>query len=1369
MSVGGGSFPPGAASLLHSGNVLTSIRVTSHDTFYDGLYRVVSDDPDMYQTQFDMLIGSYCNALTLVKFLETGLSVACMCVKYPELDYTNKGAIQFKVILPSMAKSNLEAAEKPTYLFITKNLERSNLRSCFTISNEACALLLGERDDGTRLSEYHKQLAIGQLVQNVQAVLDAFERGTVNQVLEVLLLKAPPTPILKVLNTYINQNTPLDKVGKANLVSLIKRHIMTDMFFMNKHKSEQLISRIAEMIGATRPSISMPQITHVAPGGTPVDGVIVTTEHIRDQLLTMRSHLVATEAIVPTTYANMIVDGNNVVTAISMGKAVNTFEQLAKNILEFKGEQLSINKEIVADSLQQQGMITIPANLMSFSNKLVFLEALESVYRSVSNKAYPLITNVDLSFLMPIGISKPAIDRYAGKGMPAITDASNPRLFPPTCIYFYNKDQTLVRLSFEDALGTLCHPLTLNMSSFTDDITSADLITTVHPYGSTVAHTNAAWFLNRTIAAFLDHIVEHPDDFALDSHVINRLSSDQFLRADNLYLTLERSPYYDFYTVYSSIRPITQFITPVAHRHVGVSLRAINGNLPLPLCSTDYRNNRGLALAAGNHAMSQETIRAIQATFDDVNYPPVFYMIEAAIHGNERHFATALRLVTQCITSYWNNSRCVAFINSYPMVAFILTYLGNGEVPMECISVYRDLMAHISALRHLISEYTLPGERLHQHSQEALNNLLTDPAFLPPVIYNADSFLTPEFAAIRDDRNFEYRIHNDNVIISHEGVDVTNAQWDDITGRIYHPGTDNATAISDNEWQINNKIFYYIIVPAFARGKCCTMGVHFRTLYDHLARVIIDTDKDKTSKQVTHPKRLTKSSLNTLFHNYNLSDVDSQALTSIGNLANNIAVHSHIVLYSYRCDPGTRTNYNRYMTTYDAALYNGILIMQYPKRDRLIMFNDLFYAVPVNGFYADRDAVTLSHNKNLVGLDPTLPVVPTVCSCDRLRAIRYPMVQYAASSKAPVNQLTHGLLGCFFKMSPVGFISQLRNGFHPGFALTVVRQDRFAAEQILYAEKGSEGIFFGNTDMTKVDDVDGLSMDLNQSRAHIDLGLGFTATSASAYLQTPITDMGNMPQNLFNTKALGDFYNQDVQDFVRRYTCDRNKACFPDLPPTSVFSHISLAETPAMERGQPSINEFVVTPVSADLKYFYESSNPRGRSGCVITCADYSDAMAEKLLFDHSFPDPAFPFRATNNPWASQKFSLGDVVYNTGYNQSVTHNTFISPCAKFFTAQEIVSKNKSFLKMLSDFDKTMSTSSSKTDYQFKSPVSSRELVRDPCAFFQEAYPPLCSTDASLFRKYHTNAAYVNAHEENYFSQYLIEDASPLQGILSFIR
>ncbi|RXF57518.1 hypothetical protein EG867_15900, partial [Enterococcus faecalis] len=73
-------------------------------------------------------------------------------------------------------------------------------------------------------------------------------------------------------------------------------------------------------------------------------------------------------------------------------------------------------------------------------------------------------------------------------------------------------------------------------------------------------------------------------------------------------------------------------------------------------------------------------------------------------------------------------------------------------------------------------------------------------------------------------------------------------------------------------------------------------------------------------------------------------------------------------------------------------------------------------------------------------------------------------------------------------------------------------------------------------------------MQLTQPRANVDLGVGFTAAYAAAALRAPVTDMGNLPQNLFATRGAPPMLDADADDYLRRTVNAGNR-----LAPVPVF------------------------------------------------------------------------------------------------------------------------------------------------------------------------------------------------------------------------
>nr|QBH80090.1 UL19 [Human alphaherpesvirus 2]QBH83649.1 UL19 [Human alphaherpesvirus 2] len=196
-----------------------------------------------------------------------------------------------------------------------------------------------------------------------------------------------------------------------------------------------------------------------------------------------------------------------------------------------------------------------------------------------------------------------------------------------------------------------------------------------------------------------------------------------------------------------------------------------------------------------------------------------------------------------------------------------------------------------------------------------------------------------------------------------------------------------------------------------------------------------------------------------------------------------------------------------------------------------------------------------------------------------------------------------------------------------------------------------------------------------------------------------------------------------------------------------------------MDHGQDAVCEFIATPVATDINYFRRPCNPRGRAAGGVYAGDKEgDVIA--LMYDHGQSDPARPFAATANPWASQRFSYGDLLYNGAYHLNGA-SPVLSPCFKFFTAADITAKHRCLERLIVETGSAVSTATAASDVQFKRPPGCRELVEDPCGLFQEAYPITCASDPALLRSARDGEAHAR---ETHFTQYLIYDASPLKGL-----
>ncbi|QBM10881.1 Major capsid protein [Caprine alphaherpesvirus 1] len=1376
------SEPPRApvyTGALVSGQVLSNIEVACHRALFSFFQQVRSDDNSLYAAAFDVLLGTYCNTLTLVRFLELGLSVACVCTKFPELNYVNEGTIQFEVQQPMIARDGPHPVDQPVHNYMVKRINRRSLSAAFSIAAEALGLLAEDGPDGTQVSSAMRVRAIQQLARNVQTVLDSFERGTADQLLRVLLEKAPPMSLLAPLSLYREDARLAGSAARAALVSELKRRVRDDAFFLTKSEGgargrELARSKIADLVGCTAPSVAVPRMTHCDSHGRPVDGVLVTTAGIKQRLLGGVLPVADSAADVPVTYGEFMVSGLNLVTALTMGKALRGLEDVAAHLLGLDEAGAGPDPAAVEDR-DAPAVARVKADLVTVGDRLVFLEALEKRVYQATRVPYPLVGNMDLTFVMPLGLYKPPADRYSrhsGSFAPP-PGHPDPRMFPPRSVFFYNKDGALTEVSFEAAMGTLCHPSFLDvdpaLAALRGQRRDAEGV-----FGAYVAEPGEAELADQ-VQRFLDgwHVLMP----ARPRWVLEcAMTPDQMLAPGNRNMPLELHPAFDFFLGPADVALPGPADPPQVMPAVQAMPRVINGNIPVPLCPVDFRDGRGFELSVDRHRLSPATVAAVRGAFRDPNYPMAFYIIEAVIHGSERTFCALARLVMQCITSYWRNSRCAAFVNSFPMLMYINAYLGNGELPEDCTAVYKDLLEHLHALRRLVDEYTAPHAPLGDEEHAALNHALLDPALPPPLIWDCDALMGLQRAGAA--RGARARVNGaaPRYVPYRElaGANFRNAGPELVHNRPVRGGEPGARVVPHHgdEWLVLAKIYYYAVVPAFSRGNCCSMGVNYNRVYPLVQSVVvpdIGPDEEPPSgadhpRHPLHPANLVANSFNVLFHNARVA-VDADALLVLQEAVTNMAERTAVVVVDAGPDAGAATAATRDMRTRDAALHHGILMMAYQKNDATLLDGAFFYPAPVHALFACPDHL---HAMRGVGREALaaarhVPPVPHFVGANYYATVRQPVVHHAAQSRADENTLTYALMGGYFKLSPLALAHQLRAGLHPGFGLTVVRQDRFATENMLFAEKASESYFVGQLQVARRESIGGVGFTLTQPRAHVDLGVGYTAAYAAAALRTPLTDLGNTPQNLYMTRGGPPMVDADAEGFVR----DSVNAGHRIRPqgPAPFLGPVVPAVPAGTARGQASVCEFIATPVSADLAYFRAPCNPRGRSAGAAYAGD-GDSDPDDLMFDHGQGDPAHPHRATVNPWASQRHSYGDRLYNGQYNMSGASPIY-SPCFKFFTPSEVSAKDRCMGRLIAEVGAGVSRSTSDTELQFKQPPGAGELVEDPCALFQEAYPPLCASDAALLRDRGAAeaAAAEGRLEESHFAQYLIRDASPVKGCL----
>lgn len=165
--------------------------------------------------------------------------------------------------------------------------------------------------------------------------------------LHVLLEKAPPLALLLPMQRYLDNGRLATRVARATLVAELKRSFCETSFFLGKagHRREAVEAWLVDLTTATQPSVAVPRLTHADTRGRPVDGVLVTTAPIKQRLLQSFLKVEDTEADVPVTYGEMVLNGANLVTALVMGKAVRSLDDVGRHLLEMQEEQLDLNRQ----------------------------------------------------------------------------------------------------------------------------------------------------------------------------------------------------------------------------------------------------------------------------------------------------------------------------------------------------------------------------------------------------------------------------------------------------------------------------------------------------------------------------------------------------------------------------------------------------------------------------------------------------------------------------------------------------------------------------------------------------------------------------------------------------------------------------------------------------------------------------------------------------------------------------------------------------------------------------------------------------------------------------------------------------------------
>lgn len=426
----------------------------------------------------------------------------------------------------------------------------------------------------------------------------------------------------------------------------------------------------------------------------------------------------------PASYANYVVRGDNMVTAVSYGKAMRSFDQFVARIVDNPNRPGGIDQDLGAVS-EGQGYLprtTIPSSLIKLGDRNIAVESLQKMYNE-AQLPFPLNRKVQYSYYFPVGLHMPN-PKYTTSNV--VKGAEN-EFYQPNEAWIVNKNNTLLCFGFQTALKSICHPRVHNPNHCANALQNAfpDVAGEVNNYGVAFEdpmHMN----LYRLIFEYYDNKrVAHISDLAKKA----TMSIDDMLHpTTHELLRLEIHPMFDFYA----------FDVPGAKAAYRATRRTMIGNIPAPLAPSSFQDCRGYQFDTAtnlNHVIDAATMEIIQESAFDPNYPIICYIIEAMVHGQEEKFVMNSQLIAMIIETYFNNTGRLAFINSFFMIKFICQHLGGATISKEVYSLYRRIYGELIALHQALIKMAGHDHVAGRPVGHMVNALLDD-NLLPPFVYN---------------------------------------------------------------------------------------------------------------------------------------------------------------------------------------------------------------------------------------------------------------------------------------------------------------------------------------------------------------------------------------------------------------------------------------------------------------------------------------------------------------------------------------------------------------------------------------------------------------------------------------------------------
>lgn len=1337
-------------------NLLRQVKESAAEGLFKSFELLVGKDVRENSVKFEVLLGVYTNAIQFVKFLETGLAVSCINTEFKDLKRMVDGKIQFKISVPTIAHSDGRRPNKQKQYIIMKNCNKHHIGAEIELSVIDLENLHMDPDTHLDMLEYLG--TVKTVTSALQFGVDALERGLVDTVLNVKLRHAPPLSILQSLGDPTFSERGLKKTVKADLVAMFKEHLISHSFFMDKASrspsgsKQYVVNMLSSLVNAvSKETVFKGMTTYTTESDEPIAGVIETTDNVMNQILALLGEY--RDAVVgPASYASYVIRGENLVTAVSYGRAMRSFDQFMDRLTD----DPSGGYDDLGTGYGSLPKTSIPVSVIKIGNQNIVLESLQRMYNEAQSP-FPLNRRMQLTYHFPVGLYMPR-PRYTTSTVVKIEED----FYLPTEAWVVNKNNTPLCFNYQNALKSLCHPrvnspgacLQALQRAFPDADEAFD-------YG--VLHQNMS---NMNVYENVQSFYRGRENaVVLPIAQKCNLATDDFLHPTNHRLQrLELHPMYDFYT-----QQIQDDNAAYRATH-----RIMVGNIPQPLAPNQFQDERGKQFEAAthlHHVIDDATLEILQNTAFDSAYPLFCYIVEAMLHGQQEKFIMNMPVISLCINTYWNNSGHLAFINSFFMVKNICTHMGTGLISKEAYTMYRKILGEVVAIKHALLKMVGPDEIKDQKIAGFVNALL-DEALLPPFAY--DNI----FASLEDiDATFTISVVDFNsatkfvrpiqdLEASHAVGPVIYGNRNDIKWAT-HMQIWLSEARDNMDTLTLEKIYYYVFLPVISNGHMCGLGVDFENVAIALGYNAPVFATDRYNGADTVLENLENGALRDVLIASEINPtIDMLRVLVISYL--NCPQVSQAVRVKVPRDVCQNLGPTTGANVEQTVMVNTFACFSIPERIKPVAAT-MFFPVPFHQFYCD-PIVAASWStdiqeyvmNNASQRSSEAFNTPDCFMVEYMEWHKAPMVKYASSCK-PTTLSFSAMAAMHNKLSPVAFICQAKNKIHPGFAMTVVRTDEVLAENIMYSSRASTSVFVGQPSVSRREvRADAVGFEVHHELATLDTGLGYSSIIAPAHVATITTDMGIYCQNFFATFPNEVFNNQNVNNYIAQKIGVENLINRRD-PRTFIAGCGGMPSPPGLVNGQYATCEIILTPVTADLTYFQKSNSPRGRASCVVACDVSNQDRAERFLYDHSIPDPAYEHRSTNNPWASQRGSLGDVLYSATFRQ-VSAPGIYSPSKSFFNKEEMLKNNKAFYTLINEYTQRLSSyaATSCTELQYVVINGTDVFLEQPCIFLQETFPTLCASHKALLDAYMSSQV---THAPVHMGQYFIEETAPIKRVL----